>query len=267
MPKRLVINDDNYKDYLGDGDHIVIDGQKRSFGCVRTPGRMRAAPHMTLAKAGINLIPESEWKSRATKIFGDGADLKTLTYDLDSLDQNGRGQCHTYGHCGAMRTLSKKQGGVYRCPSVQSVAYAIWGGRGWGNNGADPADSFEALMEQGGVRDTLWPMNGDGQSTRYATPTNEADRANNKLVVGVELGHEADLWTELVSCSLQGIGGGVAYNWWQHHVEWIGYLPNGNLLCRNSWANDYGDKGFFELSGSKKMPDGAWAFIQMTQAV
>ena len=269
MTKQLVIDDDNFREHIGDGETVVIDGKPRAFGCVRTPGRMRAAPNLTFADAGVELIPESQWKARATKLIDEGADLKTLTYDLPALDQDGVGQCWMFGHCGAMRTLSRRQGGVLRLPSVQSLAYSLRSDyRSWGVRGGDPADSMEALMEHGAARDELWPTDPDvGRNSKYATAEAEADRQANRLLVGIELGHEHDIWQELISCLLQGIGGGVAFNWWGHHVEAIAYLPNGNLLIRNSWGNGWGDRGFGELAGAKKHPSGAWAFVRMVQSV
>lgn len=267
MPNRLIIDDDNYRQHLGDGEEVTINGQVRKFGCVRTPGRMRAAPQMTLAAAGVQLIPESEWAARAQQRLDDAADIKSLTYATECLDQDGRGQCWLYGNCGAFRSRCVIQGGVIRLPSVQSLAWAIYGGRSWGNRGGDPADSFEALMDQGAARSQLWPMNGEGQSGKCKTDAAEADRANNHLLVGVELGHENKRWNELVSCLLQGIPCAACWDWWSHHTEVCDYMPSGNLRGRNSWSADYGDNGFYELAGSKKFPSGAWAFVQVTQSI
>lgn len=266
MAQQIIIGDNNWQEFVGDGESVVIDGHRRYFGFKPTAGRMRVAPFMTLEKAGVPLIPESDWASRAQKMLDDKADLKSLCYHLEPLDQNGRGQCHLYGNCSAMRGLSVRQGGVLRCPSAQSLAYAVWGGRSWGNSGADPASSFEALLEQGAARSEIWPMDGDGQSSRFATPEAEADRANLKLLVGVELGIDNDMWKETVSCLLQGIPVSVAFGWWNHHVCGYSYLPNGNLVILNSWG-DWSDNGFGELSGSKKYPDQAFAFIRMAQSV
>lgn len=269
MTKQLIITDENAHVHKGADGAIIVNGEAKSFGCIRNPHRMRSAPGMSLAKAGIPLINKADFLKEIKQLYDDGADLKTLTYDLDALDQGERGQCHIYGNCGAMRTLSRKQGGVLRCPSAQSVAWAMYGGRSWGNLGDDPGKSFEALIESGAARSELWPMDADGQSRRCATEEAEADRENNRLIVGVELGIDNDMWTEIVSCARAGIPMAGCWDEWGHHTEIAGVAIVKNalkLLGRNSWTNDYGDRGFYILDTRWMVPDNAWAFIQMTQA-
>lgn len=262
MTDRLIIDDSNWREHSEGGELAV-----GSFGCLRPKYRARAVPEFTFADIQIPLIPESEWGDRIRAKDAAKSWLKDLTYEQDSLDQDGRGQCHLYGNCGAFRTLTTKQGGIPRCPSAQALAWNTWDGRSWGNRGADPADSFETLIAEGAARDSIWPMDGDGQSSRYNTDAAQADALNMRLVRGVELGHEDDIWREVISCVLQNIPCSAAFNWWGHHVEmpWAGL--KGTEVCsggRNSWGNSYADRGFFLLSGSRKRPSAAWAFVEAT---
>jgi hypothetical protein len=260
----LVIGDDNWQDHCDGGKHAA-----GSFGCVRTPGRMRAMPEMTLENSGSPLVPQSDWKSRAEKMVAAKATLKDLAYDTRALDQDGVGQCWLFGNCGAVRTLSIRQGGIARLPSPQSLAYALRSDYArWGVNGGDPADSAEALVKFGAARAELWTDDpAEGRDSKLATDAAEADRENNRVTRCVELGHENDRWDEVVSCALQNIPMGVCFDWWSHHVEGVGVIVKGGelcLLCRNSWGADYGDNGFFALAGRKKYPSGAWAFVEAT---
>ena len=266
MTKQLIIDDTNYQHFVDGGQHAG----GRVFGAAMVPGRARASG-LTLADVGIPIIPEAEWPDRIAAKNKAKSWLKDMTYDLDSLNQRSEGQCWLFGNCGAMRSLSVRQGGMLRLPSPQSLVYIIEGYRNWGCRGGDPADSAQALHETGAARDELWPADPNvGRNRKYATDAAEADRANNMAVLMVELGHENKIWPEVVSCLLQDIPVGVCFEWWYHHVEgcYLDYDREVRLGIRNSWGNDgFGnDRGFGLLAGQKKYPSGAWAFVEMTQA-
>lgn len=264
MPDQLVIHDGNYMEFCEGGTYAA-----GSFGCVPAQFRARAAGALTFESLGIPEYHENEWQSRIRDKDAAKSWLKDLTYKQESLNQGNRGQCHIYGNCGAMRTLATKQGGVPRCPSAQALAYYTWNGRSWGNSGADPRDSFECLMSIGAARAPLWPMDGDGQSSRFNTQAAKDDCLNMKLVRGVQLSSGQRGLSQLVSCALNNIPCAAWWDWWGHHTEQACYLAwDGGLLLggRNSWSTDWGDRGFYLLAGSKRFPTGALAFVEMTYA-
>jgi hypothetical protein len=265
----LIIGDHNWQDHAIGGPHA-----KGSFGCLRPKWKVRRNPLVTFADLSIPLIPEQEWGDRTKEMQADRSFIKDVCQSKGPqnfcLDQNGRGQCHVYGHCGGVRSATILQGGVIRLPSAQALAYNTWDGRSWGNNGADPAESFQCLVNEGAARHTIWPMDGEGQSSKFNTPQAKADTQNMRLVRAVELGHEAPILQEVFSCIFSRIAGSWCQDWWSHHEEamcWAGF--SGTEVCpggRNSWGADYGEDGYFLLSGSKKTPDGAWAFAEVTRA-
>ncbi len=267
MGKLITIDDSNFQQHVGDGEKIFVNGHWRLLSSRHDPDRPIASK-LTMAAAGIPILQKASWPDLIRQQQASKSSLKDLTYDLEATDQRSEGQCWIFGTCEAARTCIVKQGGVVRLPSPQSLAYAIYGGRGWGNGGGDPGVSVDALQTKGASRTELWGETNDFQSSKYATPAAEADRANNKLVRVIELGATGDLWTEFMSCLLQNIPCGCTWNWQSHYTAglYANLSASGEVLtgCRNSWGTAYSDRGFYELAGTKKVPDWCAAFVEMT---
>lgn len=266
----LVIGDHNYQQFLGNGQWVDYNGHRRYLSAKIQPGRPKLRGAMTLEQAGISLIPQSEWGDRIKDQESLQSSLKHLLkrHGATPSDQDGVGQCWIFGTCSAAETTILRQGGILRRPSPQSLAYQIYGGSGWGNGGGWPAESVQALMDNGAARASIWPESTSGQSSRYNTAQAQADCANHKLVKMIELGDQ-NMFAELITCLLLNIAVGCSWDWWNHYTEACYAGLSGSEVCtgiRNSWG-EWGDgDGFGLLAGSKKTPGEAFAFLEMTQS-
>lgn len=253
---------------LPDASGVVkIGAEEKKCGALPRPaGRPRLRGMASFAASGIQMIPQTEWGPRWTQLTKDKARIQDviLGAGISANDQNGYGLCWCFAACGSHQIRSLVQNNHLVLPSVASCAGNIYP-NDWGVNGGWPGEAVEYLANKGGVHVSLWPMLGLKQS--YSTPEGEADRSNHRNVTYVELGASGNMWNEYVSCVLQGIPICVTYSWWSHAVTGVGITGSGEAsVIWNSWGNSYGTQGFGEITGSRRVPDEAYAILETTHS-
>ena len=265
----LIINDDNYKLFLGD---IDIDGHKISRGLL--PRDMQKFPmsHYPMAipfSKQMDLIPQSEWSDRikeqekSKSRLSDIRLIGNIGKPIPSLDQNGQGYCWSYGSVGAVMLLRALQNMPYVRLSAHAVACKI---KNFKDEGGWGAQSFEFISKFGVPSVATWPEK--SMSRQYNTEATWTEAAKYKITEGfVDLEaaiYDRDLsFAQVATCLLNGIPVVCDFNWWGHCVVAMDLVEveRGSFGVRilNSWSDRWGDLGTAVLQGKKAIPDNAVA--------
>ena len=92
---------------------------------------------------------------------------------------------------------------------------------------------------------------------RYWNAENQAKAATRKLQDWYEGARRN--WRQTISCLLNYIPVVVGYNWWGHCIFLVDACMNAQRQIgargRNSWGRGYGVDGYFELYGTRAVPD------------
>lgn len=194
---------------------------------------------------------------------------------MDALDQNGQGFCWAYSVAGTIMAARLRDHQPFVKLSPHAVACKIKGFRdegGWCGlsarfaRGQDP--NFPGLG--GYPSEEYWPARSMSRSNDKAETW-----ANAKLHMVtedyVDLArpvYDQNLTKKQVLIQVVLLNPCACdFNWWSHSVLILFATLLGNptnpvledfgLDGLNSWSNNWGDKGEFELRGSKSNPDGA----------
>lgn len=259
----LLIDDSNYMDHLPDQDgQILVDGEKMSFGMIprdysRTPsgfcdfGNMAALPD----------IPMEEWPERIEEL-----ERKELTLyhvwlrDLNSkiLDQNGTNYCHAFSPTIAAILLRA----VANLPYLELSAGSVGGPvTGYKNRGAWIGQDLKQITIGGFATTDFVPMR---QISKDGWRAGAVENAKLHVIEEWdELGQRNFHQTIVALLSLLPVC--VGLNWWSHAVTYIRAidtkrgratdLSRYNVGSLNSWGPQYGQGGYFELAGTRRIPD------------
>ncbi len=271
----LEINDSNWQEQLGDGHTVNIGGIDRVVGgCRRVKYAYGKNPYAKPCEEVFDLIPESEWVDRIKERDENKSWQYEIAKQLKVKDQGRLGFCHAYG---TVETAEVSRA-IANEPYVQLSAESIGGPvTNWRNEGADPSDDLEQLINVGACRqdfmDKAWSLNPRKWKDGW-----EEDCANHKCTEWIDLAVPGKELEAAVSACLLGFACGLGYMWWFHFVMSGLKLKvvdasakrmynKYSMLGRNSWGPDYGEDGFFWLTGTKMIPDWSFAIKQMTPSL
>lgn len=259
----LHINDSNYQDHIESAGPTDDDGNPRMFGLI--PRDYEKVPYGSTGFAtpvGLPLIPMEEWPDRIADQERTKSSLWHIWRDSMGskiLDQNGIPYCHAFSPALAIMILRA----VNNLAPVEISAGSIGGPvTGYRKRGAWIMDDLKQVVRHGAATTEFVPML---QVSRSGWKPGADENARR---------HKVEEWwegrrrsqAELMTCLLSNIPVCTGHNWWGHAVTAIRAIDvNPNLSATNwkrygsgnlnSWGANYGDRGYFILSGSKHLPD------------
>lgn len=263
----LIINDDNYLEHMPDAAGLVtIDGDRYSFGMVPRDYSRTAYGETEFATAGrIKKIPREQWPDLIADKNRDKSSLKHVWEDdlgRKILDQDGIPYCHAFSPAIAIMLVRAANG----YPDLEISAGSIGGPvTNYRKRGAWIGDDLKQIVRQGAATTEYVPMR---QVSRSGwKPGADENCELHKVEEWDEL-RPRDL-DELISALLINLPVCIGLNWWGHAVTSIDVVDTGRgsatSLSRydignlNSWGQNYGDGGYFILSGNKRIPDEQYA--------
>lgn len=248
-PREIIIGDDNFRDHCD----VTVGGVAMARGWMP---RQDDDSGPFRSEFSLPLIPEVEWKER----IEEQERTKTRPSDLmrragvPCKNQRSIPYCWIFAAVSAYEQMRVQQGERYVALSPASAGGPITGYRavgGWSTRG------LRWIGENGLIPTEKWPDTAIDR--RYATPENEALRKSFTCPDWMEA--RPRNFHELISALLSGLPGACGYNWQSHATVCLDavVLPSGEVgtRSRNSWGADYGDDGFYVLSGNKKYADDA----------
>lgn len=207
-------------------------------------------------------IPRSEWVARIQEREARGQRNSQIVRNakIPSLNQGGTNYCW----CNAVITMidhaRAKMGLPYIPLSPASVAAII---KNYRNVGGWGGEAIEYIAAHGVAPQSVWPANAIDR--RY--DNDESRKLRQMFIIGDWVELPARDFEALMSHLLMDGWAAVGYNWWSHEVFAADPViaPSGRpgVRLRNSWADDYGDLGYFILEESKANPDDAVSLINI----
>jgi len=243
-----VIDDNNFQNFI-----TPPSGQSRGYQGMWAEGCQAPRP---FAESGITLIPESEWADRIRQKERDRTRLMDLARDmgLPCKNQKSTNYCWVFAPTHCCELIRLKETGRVVSYSPASAGAPI---KSFRNNGGWGSQALEYFKANGLNYTEHWP---DTAISRDYYTTENRELAKRNVVLEY---FNLESWAEVVSCILAGHPVGCGYNWWSHEVTGYDLTQSGNLIIRNSWSMNWGEDGFGELSGSKKIPNDAVAITSM----
>ncbi len=253
----LIIDESNYVQAIEERLNR-FDPTERNFepGCRPRQsdyGNIQGVPRAT---DFIKPIPREEWADLIKD--GKGTWLHDLSKDkLPPHDQGGTNYCWAHGSVRAAEILRVFEGQPPLTLSAESVAVPVTGGR---NRGGSPDEALQQMMRYGMCDQYLWPHN--DRDERHAKDGWEANA----------LRHRTIRWADTQGFDMQmtfafmRIPVPIGLGWWGHLVCQLDPIHFGGkdfgIGCDNSWGNNYGDNGYFELTERRGTADlGSFALL------
>lgn len=251
------IDEQNYRDYVGENGVVEYAGDKRYLCCkygMQKPG-FASLPE------GFKIIPKNETASRSRDLVASGADLVSLTRRSKRKikDQNGTNYCWVNCAASAIEYMREIQGDPY---VELSPAFIGNLGSNFTNSGGYIENALEIAVKYGCC--TTEFVSPNNMSRKWHNENKDAVFANaalHKVTNWVNLGYargSGSLNDKVRTCLLQRMPVVVALNWWSHAILYNHVFDNFDWGFENSWSESFGDKGMGRLSEGKGSPDAAW---------
>jgi len=213
------------------------------------------------------LVPESEWQARIQERQARKTGLRDIIRrsGLKVLDQQRTNYCWVNAPTFAAMAMRAVQNQPLVLLSPASVGAPI---KEYANRGGWGSEAIRYAQEHGWVPQSMWPANAIDR--QYDTVEARTERAYYR-VLEWQLLREAygpvqvagDLaLRRLVSYLLRNVPVPVGYPWWSHEVcavdvGWKDGQPT--IIFANSWGEAWGDEGYGELQGDRRVPADAVA--------
>jgi hypothetical protein len=266
----LIIDDTNYRQFIGNGQQVLAGGAWRHLSLVPSPHKRGEQPRAVRFRdssidggygAGV-VIPKADRIARAKHLEETQSRISDHI-DFDAWDQDGIPYCWCNGGTQAASTFRRMMGLPFVHFSAASVGAIASGYRIRGGYGGE---TLEVLSDLGAVDVKMWGNNAVSRS--LDTPESQENRKHHIVTEFVE----CETWDETATCAVLNLPMSCDYNWWSHVVMGCEILPNENedLRIRNSWSESWGDKnkhgkgGFGILRGSRRIPSYCFAVRQVT---
>ena len=222
-------------------------------------------PEMFAPPSEMDLIPRSEWSARIKEQEREKTRISDilLRAGIPSLDQSSSKYCWGHSTVGSVQALRA----INNLPHVPLSAYAVCAIIMRGKSeGAWCGLSAKFLREVGVPSQELWPQG--SYDLRHDTPAMRANAALHKVTEDwVDLArpvYDQNLtFDQVATCLLKSIPCAIDENWWAHSIMACDLVEveagSFGIRIRNSWGDQWGDKGFAVLRGNKALPNGAVA--------
>lgn len=259
----FVIDDETINDPIVKDKVFVptIDGQPKGHGLVPRKHSIYP-PEMFASPTEVKVIPASEYDERIKAQEEMKSSLEHLM-DWPSLDQNGQGYCWAYSTTAAVMAIRSQMNLSYVRLSAHAVACKIKGFRdegGWCGLSAKfhvstgcPSTQYwaEKSMARSNDKPEVWANGALHKVTEtWIDATRDVYDVNMALAI-------------LDSLLLTNNPCAADLNWWGHSV-FMGRLVKVEAgsygrRIRNSWTDQWGERGWSTLRGSKAVPDSCLA--------
>lgn len=200
------------------------------------------------------VIPRSEWQARAEEIERRQMSLwhQRKRANISVKDQGQSNYCwiNSPAYCVELLRMIQNQKHVELSPASGGCQI-----KGYRNVGGWGREALQWIEQHGLYPVSLWPANAIRQG--YKTTAGDAEARKFVCQEWWSLGRD---WDAVVSCMLRlwPVSGG--FNWWGHQVTLVRPLwRDGDIDAGidNSWGRGWGEDGYGELSGARKIPDDA----------
>lgn len=250
---------------IGDNtDLSVLNPGGREFGLIpRDYSRVPygSTPFPTFESA-IQAIPRAEWADRIADQERNRSSMKHVWAEALGgliLDQDGLPYCHGFSAVLAVMLQRAAAGMPFVELSGSGVAAPTVN---WTSRGAWIMDDLKTMQEIGCPSVDFVPQLAV-QKSKFRDGWKE-DAATRKVVEVYELRPRS--LDDQVTALLTGFAVCTGINWWGHATVDVDVHGNGDEIGGlNSWSKNWGDKGYFRRTGSKRLNDEQYA-VRVTVA-
>lgn len=262
LSNEFVIDENNWTEHV----RPIVDGHQVRSGYVKRDSNLYPQGIYGSAMAfDMPLIPRDQWSERIKEMEATKTRLSDVYKAAGYIakDQNGQGYCWAYSVTACVQAIRAASNMPFEVLSAHSVACKI---KNFKDQGGWGALALDFITENGIVPESLWPAK--SMSRSYDTQSNWDEARKYRVAEGWQ---DMDLavydrnltFEQTMTCLLNRIPVVGDFDWWGHSVCLMDPVETspGQFGERgiNSWTENWGDKGWFVLKGSKAQLNGGVA--------